>query len=89
MWNLQAHIQYQLPAFLSIRAKIKFKQSFSIRPEDSKFMLTTYKHCCNMKAQTDNDEHINDNRFSILFLWVKNSNNKDNNALKPISILGN
>ena len=36
-----------------------------------------------MKAQTDNAEHIkfNDNRFSILFLWVKDSNNKDNNAL--------
>ena len=24
----------------------------------------------------------NDNRFSILFLWVKNSNNEDNNALQ-------
>lgn len=47
---------------------------------------TTHKHCYNMKAQTDNAEHINDNRFSVLFLWVKNSNNKDDDALEPISI---
>ena len=87
MWSLQAHIQYQLPTFLSIQGKIKSKQSFCIHPEDSKFMLTTHKHCCDMEAQTDNDEHISDNHFSILFLWVKNSNNKENNALKPISIL--
>ena len=48
-------------------------------------MSTTHKHCYDMKAQTDNAEHINDNRFSILFLWVKDSNNKDNNALEKIS----
>ena len=47
-------------------------------------MSTTHKHCYDMKAQTDNAEHINDNRFSILFLWVKDSNNKDNNALEKI-----
>ena len=45
-------------------------------------MSTTHKHGYDMKAQTDNAEHINDNRFSILFLWVKDSNNKDNNAWK-------
>ena len=38
-----------------------------------------------MKAQTADAEHINDNRFSILFLWVKDSNKKDNNALEKIS----
>ena len=47
-------------------------------------MLTTHKHCYDMKAQTDNAEHINDNRFSILFFGIKSSNNKDNDALEPI-----
>ena len=47
-------------------------------------MSTTHKHSYDMKAQTDNAEHINDNRFSILFLWVKDSNNKDNNVLEKI-----
>ena len=52
-------------------------------------MSTTHKHCYDMKARTDNAEHINDNRFSILFLWVKDSNNKDNNALEKISTFRN
>ena len=43
-----------------------------------------------MKAQTDNAEHINDNRFSIFdILWVKSSNKKDQDALEPISIFRN
>ena len=52
-------------------------------------MSIMHKHCYDMKAQTDNAEHINDNRFSILLLWVKNSNNKDNNALEKISTFRN
>ena len=52
-------------------------------------MSTTHKHCYDMKAQTDNAEHVNDNRFSILFLWVKDSNNKDNIALEEISTFRN
>ena len=67
---------------LSIQAKRKFKQNLCNNPENSKLMSTTHKHGYDMKAQTDNAEHINDNRFSILFLWVKDSNNKDNNAWK-------
>ena len=51
--------------------------------------MDTHKHCYDMKAQTDNAEHSNDNRFSILFLWVKDSNNKDNNALEKISTFRN
>ena len=51
-------------------------------------MSTAHKHCYDMKAQTDNAEHINDNHFSILFLWIKDSNNKDNNALEKISKFG-
>ena len=58
-------------------------------PENSKLMSTTHKHGYDMKAQTDNAEHINDNRFSILFLWVKDSNNKDNNALEKFSTFRN
>ena len=67
---------------LSIKAKRKFKQNVCNNTEKSKLMSTTHKHCYDMKAQTDNAEHINDNGFSILFLWVKDSNNKDNNALE-------
>ena len=52
-------------------------------------MSTTHKHCYDMKAQTDNAEHINDKCFRILFLWVKDSNNKDNNALEKISTFRN
>ena len=87
--ELQANIKYKLPIILSIQAKRKFKQNLCNNPENSKLMSTTHKHCCDMKAQTDNAEHINDKRFSILFLWVEDSNNKDNNALEKISTFRN
>ena len=61
-------MQYKLPIILSIQAKRKFKQNLCNNPENSKLMSTTHKHCYDMKAQTDNAEDINDNRFSILFL---------------------
>ena len=79
-------MQYKLPIILSIQAertsKRKFKQNLCNNPENSKLMSTAHKHCYDMKAQTDNAEDINDNRFSILFLWVTDSNNKDNSALE-------
>ena len=82
-------MQYKLPIILSIQAKRKFKQNLCNNPENSKLMSTTHKHCYDMKAQTGDAEHINDNRFSILFLWVKDSNKKDNNALEKISTFRN
>ena len=47
-------------------------------------MLTVLKHCYDMEGPTQNAEHIN--RFSILFSWAKNSNNKDDDAWKAILI---
>ena len=87
--ELQGNIQHKLPIILSIQAKRKFKQNLCNNPENSKLMSTTHKHCYDMKAQTGDAEHINDNRFSILFLWVKDSNKKDNNALEKISTFRN
>ena len=41
-------------------------QNLCINPETSKFVLRAHKHCYGMKAQTDNAEHINDNRFTVI-----------------------
>ena len=74
-------MQYKLPVILSIQAKRIFKQDLCNNPLKIKIDVH-HAHCYDMKAQTDNAEHINDNRFSILFLWVKDSNNKDDNAFE-------
>ena len=65
--ELQANIQHKLPIILSIQAKRKLKQNLCNNPENSKLMSTMHKHCYDMKAQTDNAEHINDNRLVFCF----------------------